>query len=755
MMHVNRCLVLMSVTLLLCFLLNSCSSTAPENNSDEVASADPAGDELTGGDEQEESEATADLDAADDEVDDVGSEVGSETSDFKDGDFAQLESETTDLGSEKALDPSLEDGGEGQGSELNDLDDSDDLDKEMASAPLPMEPGSGGSDAAQFSTSSAQGAVEISDIKYLANQAGGTVVVDTTGPVEYRTRQNESTNQFILELANAHLPKRLKRPYIMKEFEGEFAAINAYQSPSSTTARVVVQLRNPGKALVQQEGNSILILPPTVENLAIAADDAEEGEVGDEDEMDESQEREDKDPTYDVAAAERDEKAMGARTLDEFFSGDNKFYGRRLSIQTKDADVRDALNFIAEYSGINMIISDDVGGTISLKLRDVPWDQALITIMRAKQLGYIRQGNVIRISTLGVLKSESDSARSILLSQKSLVPTRVRVIQVSYANVDNLTKQLAPFLSEGRGRIGFDNRTSSLIVTDTDEVINRIVRLVKNLDIPPMQVMIEGKVVEATEEFQRSVGVNWQFDGENVNLSPSGGANGGPLDLRAGLTVSSISSDRLKGNPLAMSLQVGRLDVLGELGAILSLAESETMVKILSSPRIVTLNNETAQITQEGQILTNSTVVDQAGNKKSSVERTPLTLSLNVTPQITAAGSVILDVKVKRQFASGLDVVTEARAVNTREAQTKVLVDNGQTAVIGGVYQSDNSQGESGVPVLKDIPVLGWLFKSRAKDFQKNELLIFLTPRVINFGEGGKADDTETSSLAKKPNIAS
>ncbi len=602
------------------------------------------------------------------------------------------------------------------------------------------------------SEGSAPTKVDVKDIKYLANQAGGTVVVETSQPAQYQTRENQQTNQFILEIASAHLPKNLKRPYIMKEFEGEFAAINAYQSPGSSTVRVVVQMRNPGTPLVQQEGNSLLILPPansaaTDEEADVASSDDNDDEDDGEDIADNEDKESGDSQMYDVEAANKDEKLMGARTLEEFFTGDNnKFYGRKISIQTKDADVRDALNFIAEYCGINMIISDDVSGTISLKLREVPWDQALITIMRAKRLGYIRQGNVIRISTLNVLQSESDSARAILQSQKALTPTRVKVIPVSYASSENLTKQLAPFLSENRGRIGFDSRTNALIITDTDEVINRVARLIKSLDVPPMQVMIEGKIVEAGESFQRSVGVNWNFDGENISLSSSGGANGGPLDLRTGLRVNPVAKEVLSANPLAMNLKIGRLDFLGELDAILSLAETDALVKILSSPRIVTINKEAASITQEGQVISKTSVADTVGHVKTTVERTPVTLNLQVTPQITTTGGVILDVQVKRQFAGGIvDQETLAREVNSREARTKVLVDNGQTAVIGGVYQSDTTQGETGVPVLKDIPILGWLFKNRSRTYQKNELLIFLTPRIINFGEQGKEEKLDSS----------
>ncbi len=745
-----KCLL---VFLLALSCLVSCTTTSPNSSSssDDLV-LDSDGDDFTAGEDGDDAsegltsdntkDGTEDSDFANELDSDTPSDEDSGSSEFKDEEFAKDDLKEgdgeLDSAGEKGEDPFANAPDEPQG---------------VASEKLPIE--SASNEGESLEDGSNQNKNSISDIKFLANQAGGTVVVDTTGPAKYKTRVNESTNQFILEIANVNLPSRLKRPYIMKEFEGEFAAINAYQSAGSSTARIVVQMRNPGKALVQREGNSILVLPPTADNLAASVDDAEAGDAVNPEDAETAEEKEAKEASYDVQSAERDEKMLGAKSLEEYFSGDNRFYGRRLSIQTKDADVRDALNFIAEYSGVNMIISDDVTGTISLKLRQVPWDQALVTIMRSKRLGYIRQGNVIRISTLITLQAEADSSRAILESQKSLTPVRVKVIPVSYADVDSLTKQLGPFLSDKRGKIAFDNRTSSLIVTDTDEIINRIAKLVKSLDVPPLQVMIEGKIVEATEEFQRSVGVNWSFDGEKVNLSPSGGANGGPLDLRAGLSINPISRASLLGNPLALDLTVGRLDFLGELGAVLSLAETESTIKILSSPRIVTLNKESAQITQEGQVLTRSTVTDPTGNKKSSIERNPVTLNLTVTPQITAVGSVILSVLVKRQFATGIvDPESLARAINTREAKTKVLVDNGQTAVIGGVYQSDASQGETGVPVLKDIPVLGWLFKYRQRDSQKNELLIFLTPRVINFGEQGKQEDIETSSIYERMKLA-
>ncbi|MBK8204683.1 MAG: secretin and TonB N-terminal domain-containing protein [Bdellovibrionales bacterium] len=438
-----KCLL---VFLLVLSCLVSCTTTSPKSpsSSDDLV-LDSEGDDFTDGEDGDDpskgltsdktKEGTEDNDVANELDSDMPSDEESGSSEFKDEEFAKDDLKDgdgeLDSTSEKGEDPFANAPDEPQG---------------VASEKLPIE--SASNEGEPLEGESNQNRNSISDIKFLANQAGGTVVVDTTGPAKYKTRVNESTNQFVLEIANVNLPSRLKRPYIMKEFEGEFAAINAYQSAGSSTARIVVQMRNPGKALVQREGNSILVLPPTADNLAASVDDAEAGDAVNPEDAETAEEKEAKEASYDVQSAERDEKTLGAKSLEEYFSGDNRFYGRRLSIQTKDADVRDALNFIAEYSGVNMIISDDVTGTISLKLRQVPWDQALVTIMRSKRLGYIRQGNVIRISTLTTLQAEADSSRAILESQKSLTPVRVKVIPVSYADVDSLTKQLGPFLSD-------------------------------------------------------------------------------------------------------------------------------------------------------------------------------------------------------------------------------------------------------------------------------------------------------------------
>lgn len=562
---------------------------------------------------------------------------------------------------------------------------------------------------------------QITDIRYQAST--GQIVIEADAPLNFQTRLNPDTNQFVIEVPGAYLPDRLKRPFLMKEFpSAQFGAINAYQKAGSATPRIVVQLKDAsmGEPLVEAAGNSLMVMP--VGSSALAQEPIAEPEP--------PVEAAPVEASYDVAAAQRDEKILGARTLDEFLMGNTKFYGRPISIQIKDADIRDVLNFIADESGSNLVVSDDVQGRVSIKLRQVPWDQALVTIMRANKLGYVRQGSVIRISKLQTLQEETDTARRIIESQKELSPIKVKVIPVSFAKVEELVNQFKPFLTKDRGNIVADPRTSSLIVTDEEEVIERISRLVKELDIPPSQVMIEGKVVEAGETFIQNAGVNWGFTGAEINV---GSGRFGKVNLTPDLNVTTVNRNTAAADAFSLGLNIGTMDVLGDLSATLALAEADSLLKVISSPRIVTMNKEKATIKQESEQVTISTVVDQNGNVTRGVQRTPIVVQLIVTPQITNDANVILDVEVEREFAGALlDRAINARPINSRSAKTKILVRNGQTAVIGGIYQSDATESEAGVPVLKDIPVLGWLFKSKTTDLVKNELLIFLTPRILN-----------------------
>ncbi len=583
-------------------------------------------------------------------------------------------------------------------------------------------------------------ATMVKSIRFLSSANGGTVEIKTDQPTEYTIRTNRGLNQTVVEIPNSKLSEQLQRPFIMKDFDTPFGAINAYENPGGDVARIVVQMKGAEQPVISQVGNAILLTPGTPGQQAVEAEGG--GQSTHYTASDKA--------SYNVAEAEKSERILGARTLDEFLTGDNKFFGRPISIETDDADVRDVIKFIADESGVNIVIADDVQGKISLKLRQVPWDQALVIVMRSKDLGYIRQGNVLRITKLATLQAEAKEAKAIVDAQENLTPMKVKVIPVSYANVTDLQTQIKPFLTPSRGQVVSDPRTSSIIITDTADVLDRVSRLIKALDIPPAQVMIEGKVVEADEDFSRDIGVNWGFSGIPTMVSSTGGFSGAPIDYLAGLNVSPIPSGASGFSGFGnANLNVGVLNFVGDLNAALALAQTDNLARIISAPRIVTMNKEKAEIIQKGQTVYVTHIIDtQTQTETSQPVLTNWELHLTVTPQITAEGSVILDVDLVRQYPGAIaDPSSGARPINSRQATTKVLVPNGQTAVIGGIYQSDETKSDQGVPWLKDIPGIGWLFKYQHSDRTRAELLLFLTPRILNSqAQAAATDDSSKGS---------
>ncbi len=534
--------------------------------------------------------------------------------------------------------------------------------------------------------------VRVTGLDYRANESGGTIVIQTSGPARFETQENPANNQYIIELDNAELPSQFQRPYNTKEFSGPVGMINAYQRPGTNKVRIIVQLKEATPVSTVQEGNSLVVIP----GAAVAATplpdvprDAEE-QVAYE--------------TAEVGPAVDKPIALNSKTLDEFLMGDTKYYGKKISIEILDGELRDVINFISEESGVNLVLSDEIKGKISVKLRQIPWDQALVVIMQTKQLGYIRQGNILRISTLASIRTETDSARQLLESQKLLEPLRVKVFPVSYAKAKDLEGQAKGFLST-RGSATADERTNNLVVKDIAENVTKIEKLLQRLDTQTPQVYIEGKIVESKTAATRAIGINWAEE--------SAGTVG--MDIATGNIV-----------------HTGYLS----LSAKLNMLESDEKVKILSSPRIMTLNNQPAIIEQATQFPTYVETKDQTtGAVTRTVEYKTVKLSLNVTPQITAEGGVILQTEILREFAGAIDQIapeTGARSLNSRSAKSTVLVENGQTAVLGGIYSTDNTEGNRGLPLLRKIPLIGWLFGQDKMTFDKNELLIFLTPRVIN-----------------------
>ncbi len=392
-------------------------------------------------------------------------------------------------------------------------------------------------------------------------------------------------------------------------------------------------------------------------------------------------------------------------------------------------------------------MDDGLEGKISLKLKQVPWDQALVLILKAKKLGYLRQGNVLRIAKVADIQNEEVEAIKLLESRRNNEPLVVKRFFISYADIKELEQKIREFIASTvsvvpgsiaeigvtapssagganspgapagttaatlpppapRGKVISDSRTSSLIVTDTPSNLSKIEKLIQALDSQPKQVLIEGKVIEATEEFSRSIGVNWSSNTATTNTNNKAG-----VSITQGLPTSGV---------LDTNFSWGRVDVFGDLTARLMLGERQDKVRTLSSPKITVLSNQPANISQavSVQIPSGSTVTQTPSGPVTSnqINTVPLGVFLKVTPQASNEGTVTLDLDIEKSTL----VAVDSTQTNKRNAKSKLIVKSGQTAVIGGIFEATNSFGNSGVPGLKDIPILGALFKGQVERNQKS-----------------------------------
>lgn len=565
--------------------------------------------------------------------------------------------------------------------------------------------------------------IKITNIQFKSNDNGGTIVVDATGPLTYTTESKKSTHQFIIDIENASLPKSLQRPFNTKDFDSVFASIDAYEDKKRGSVKVVAQLRNTqGTPVVRSEGSALMVIASERSVDIYAAQPYEKGENSGAAGGPEAGNTAGIAPVGGDTERDGVKQILSSTSLQAYLAGNNKFYGHKISIQMNDMEVTDALKFISEESGINMVIDEGVKGTLSLKLKDVPWDQALIIILKAKKMGYSRQGNIIRIALLADLRNEEDDLNKVINAQKLTEPLKVRMVPISFADLTELITQIKPFLSP-RGQVVSDKRSGSIIITDIDEGINKALKLIANLDNPPPQVLIEGKIVTAVEQGTRAFGINWSATGLQSTQNGSS-------------TTSFTPSFSAGDKGFNFGLNVGTFKILGDLNATLSLAESNNLAKVISSPRILTLQNEAANITQALTQPYTTSQVGADGKATPQVNFQTFDMNLNVTPQITNDGSVLLKVDFSRTVPLLSAAKDSASSSQKNSAQTKVLVKNGETAVIGGIYEFNAQQTEQGVPFFKDIPVLGYLFKGKNDTKSKSELLVFVTPRIISNRSG-------------------
>ena len=405
-----------------------------------------------------------------------------------------------------------------------------------------------------------------------------------------------------------------------------------------------------------------------------------------------------------------------------------KYLGKRVSFDFQDADIINVLRLLAEVSKLNMVIGDNVAGKVTMKMLDVPWDQALDVILKMKGLGKVYEDNVLRIDTLANIaqqQEEEAKAKEAMIKAEDLV---TKILPVNYAKAGDIAESIKKSLS-GRGDITVDIRTNTLIIKDIKDKQEEINKLLQTLDRPTPQVLIEARIVQADSNFAKDLGIQWGGNYSNTpgdyNIGmitgPTGTVGAPTTGFAVNLPAAGVAGT--KGN---VGFTIGK--TVGDafnLDLRLSAGETQGLTKVLSAPKIATLDNREATI-QQGESIPYKTV-SQTGTKTEFIDAT---LTLKVTPKVTPDGHIAMNIKISKN-RQGSIVVEGTPSINKKEATTEVLVKDGETTVIGGIYEITDVDDVSGVPWFYQVPVLGWLFKSTQKVNIKSELLIFITPKII------------------------
>ncbi|MCF6807267.1 type IV pilus secretin PilQ [Thiotrichales bacterium 19S9-12] len=400
-------------------------------------------------------------------------------------------------------------------------------------------------------------------------------------------------------------------------------------------------------------------------------------------------------------------------------------HNEQISLNLQDINIRAALQVLADFASFNLVTSDDVSGSISLQLESVPWQEVLDIILIAKNLGKRKIGNTLYIAPAQVIAVQEAEALKALNATEATETLKTEFFHLNYADVKELYEVLN---SEGkdivsiRGKMSVDPRTNTLIVEDIQSHIDKIALLIAKLDVPTRQVVIEARIVQISKDMLDELGINYSGSA-NININGRGGTISGTANpayitptvpAAAGSSVLDLSFARLPGS-ISLDLELLAL-------------ESEGEAKQVSNPHLIVSDNEEAYITQGQEV----PYLESTSSGAAALTFKEAVLELRVTPQIAPNDYLVMDIIVKKDQKSETDVVAgDVPVINKREIKTRLLMKNEETIVLGGIYEKDIIRKESKVPLLGDIPLLGWLFKSRMDKVVNRELLIFLTPKIV------------------------
>lgn len=529
--------------------------------------------------------------------------------------------------------------------------------------------------------------------------------------------------QIILDLKNVKTTDKQLRGIDTSEFSGSTVYVSPYKKPGTENdLRLAIQLRENVRSILEQKNNRIIL---SIENrFGVFSKTKYKKAQG----VEISDSAVSENEKINIPKSESIEDILENLTQ----SGVKKYVGKKISINVNQVSFQEVLKMISDTSGFNIIIDDAVNGLppLTISLTNLPWDQILDTILSLGELVAFKTANILTIKTAQQARDERQRELESQNANRRQEPLVTKIFPVSFSSPDSMIVILQDYLTPDRGAIQVDTRTSNIIVKDTIEVIERMKKIIETLDTETPQVLIESKIIEATENYSFRAGLG--RGGLTFGYDPLS------ADVGEDSGTFSFSSATDAGNPTFVGASVSVFRRLTNLQFNLELMESEQKGRIISSPKIITQSNQAASITSNDTRRIRTVVLNDGGGSAENFTDIIATISLNVTPRVTNDGSISLNVTIQKDGFLPPASQDEQTGTSNKTIQTNVLVDNGSTIVIGGLYQTDTNEIVAGIPFLKDLPLIGWLFRnSYSPNRSRSELIVFLTPRIVNQEEAG------------------
>lgn len=558
-----------------------------------------------------------------------------------------------------------------------------------------------------------QKSVEVLRVEFKKIDAVGRLIIAVSEKRAFEVKESTDKSTVIFDIKDASISKELSRTLDATRLKTPVASVSSYQDGAEGgNVRVLVRLMEKAQYRLKQENGVIMADFTRTEIEAL--------------------------PEAKQAESKAAEAPLQATKEEPLASGEEakKVYsGKKIDLDMTDANITDVIRLLAEVSNLNIIASDDVKGVITLRLKNVPWDQAFEIILKSKELDSIQEGNVVRVAPVTKIRQERETLLASKKAREKLEDLDIKYVPVNYATAADMEKQVKSVLTD-RGTVTSDIRTNTLIIKDIKLGIDAATDLVKRLDTAIPQVLIEARIVEASSTFARDLGIQWGVDystgGSTTTQTYGGLQEAGVVDPGGATSASRSYAINLPATGTAGTLgalgftigTAGQNPLLLDLR--LSMGESEKRLKTISRPRITTLDNKEAKIEQGESI-----PFETSSASGTSTTFVDANLSLTVVPHITPDGSVLMKISAKRNAIGSFETGSGQPSINKKEAITEVLVRDGETTVIGGIVISDKSNSEQGIPYLQDIPLIGNIFKSKSVLDSQQELLIFITPTIL------------------------